>query len=650
MKQGARWPRSPVVAAAATGCWLLAYLPISQPWTLAVWGLVVLGVGLQAFRPLPGALLVLVSCLLCTLMGAPFGDVELLLPQMFVLFWLGRHQPSWIPGAVLTLGVAACAGARPEAPWYGLLVTAAVYSVPWLFGRVVRGRAREADQAADEAARLAGIDLARVMDNSARESRRRASHDSLAVMRHSVERMCRMIRTALRTGETSPLVEVRVEAESAIEELHRILSLLGTATRPVSELPARRVGADPRGTGTPWTSQAILITSAAAFVCVLVTYLAAGWQWRLVLLAIVVPFGALIARRYVLPAGVAVGLAFAVAALGPDFNHWALLPIEACLAALVWVAVAQRSGHGLAGFLAAFTGVLIMGAHFGKQGMGFAVVSVGITVVASRAWREKDERLQSALLTAARRTAEIATAALHADREERHRLARELHDGVSHGITAMTMQVQAAQLATDPAGVTRHLDAALSAGAATLAEIASITSGWQVDGIRYGAGEDVTGLIDGAREMGVNIADARVGECADPLVFHIVREALTNIVRYAPGARVFIDTGRHDGSYRIRIVDTGRAPDPDQSANPLPGLGTGLRGLADRVSERGGHFRAGPRARGFEVWAEWPAGTPEPEPVPVVPQPEETDIEPEQVALPTALVLEVGPGRPLEAV
>ncbi|MGJ3508072.1 sensor histidine kinase [Enemella sp. A6] len=657
MKQGAGWLRSPMVAAAATGAWLFAYLPMGQPWAWVVFVLGVLAVVLQAFLPLLGAALMLTACVLCALSGTIFGEIELLLPQVFILFWLGRRQSLWMPGALLVLGTAACASVRPEAPWYALLVTGTVYSVPLLFGRVVRHRAREADVAADRAARLAGIDLAGVMDNTARESRRTAAQQSLRVMRASVKRMCGVIRRVQRTGDVPGLSRVRDEAEAAIQELHRILNLLGAKAAAVSDPPTLRTGMTAHPSVARWSTQATLITAAAAFVCVLVTYLAAGWQWRLVLLAVVVPVGAYVAGKHVVPAGVAVGAAFTIAALGPEFNHWALLPIEGCLAVVVWVTIGHHSRQGLIAFLAAFSGVFVMGTRFGKEGMGFALVSVGLSVLAARAWREKDDRLQEALLAAARRTAEIATAALHVDRDERHRLARDIHDGVSHGITAMTMQVQAAQVATDQELADRHLAAALTAGEATLSEITAIARDWGAGAaVASRSAEDVAGLIEGAKEMGLNILHRRMGDCADPLVFQIVREALTNTVRYAPGARVMVETGSNEGRCRVRIVDTGPARDPEMPAKPLPGLGTGLRGLASRVAERGGAFRAEPRIRGFELWAEWPneaVADPVEEPLHDEEQPVPEDVEqpvPEEEAVPETVLLGPGPGRPLEAV
>src|SRR5690606_16194573 len=89
---------------------------------------------------------------------------------------------------------------------------------------------------------------------------------------------------------------------------------------------------------------------------------------------------------------------------------------------------------------------------------------------------------------------------------------------------------------------------------------------------------------------------------------------LTNITRYAPGSHVEIAVGAADGRRFVRIADSGasgwrelRAREPGDALQQL-GQGRGLRGLAERVAERRGTFRAGADAHraGFEVYAAWP--------------------------------------------
>lgn len=99
-------------------------------------------------------------------------------------------------------------------------------------------------------------------------------------------------------------------------------------------------------------------------------------------------------------------------------------------------------------------------------------------------------------------------------------------------------------------------------------------------------------------------ASAAVGRAA----FTVVREALTNAARHAPGARVNV-TICADGDALALLVENGApAGSPGLASRGTTGGGRGLAGIRDRVTLLGGRAMAAPEGRGFAVRALLPLG------------------------------------------
>jgi Signal transduction histidine kinase len=89
-------------------------------------------------------------------------------------------------------------------------------------------------------------------------------------------------------------------------------------------------------------------------------------------------------------------------------------------------------------------------------------------------------------------------------------------------------------------------------------------------------------------ELGDAAPSAAVGRTA----YRIVQEGLTNARKHAPGAAVTLTVQAPDGDLRVEIRSL--APVAVASASPLPGAGgTGLIGLAERVTLVGGELESG---------------------------------------------------------
>ncbi|WP_433348650.1 sensor histidine kinase [Micromonospora sp. CA-111912] len=213
---------------------------------------------------------------------------------------------------------------------------------------------------------------------------------------------------------------------------------------------------------------------------------------------------------------------------------------------------------------------------------------------------------------------------------ERARIAQEMHDSLGHELSLIALRAAALELADDlPA---RHRTAAgeLRASVAGATErLHEIIGVLREEGggpaSTLPAGESVAELVGRAREAGMAVRldgdpldlPAMAGHAAH----RVVREALTNAARYAPGAPVTVTLARLGGRVEVGVAN---APPP---AGPLPGppsSGSGLLALRERVRLAGGTLTAGPGAAGgFTVLARLPlAPTPPLDPPP--PQPVES--------------------------
>ncbi|MFC0028100.1 histidine kinase [Micromonospora chaiyaphumensis] len=195
---------------------------------------------------------------------------------------------------------------------------------------------------------------------------------------------------------------------------------------------------------------------------------------------------------------------------------------------------------------------------------------------------------------------------------ERARIAQDMHDSLGHDLSLIALRAAALELAADlpPAhrSAAGELRASVAAATERLHDIIGVLREERAGSLRP-AGETVAELVDGARDAGLAV-DLRAGPDGGelpPLVAHavhrVVREALTNAARYAPGAPVTVTVGRAGGEVAVSVIN-GPAPD-----GPLPGPashGSGLLALRERVRLAGGVLDAGPRNGGFAVTAHVP--------------------------------------------
>jgi signal transduction histidine kinase len=223
---------------------------------------------------------------------------------------------------------------------------------------------------------------------------------------------------------------------------------------------------------------------------------------------------------------------------------------------------------------------------------------------AGEALRQAERRADEAERTreeAARRRAD----------EERLRIARELHDSLTHQISVIKVQAEVAVHVARRRGeqVPQALLAIQEAGREATRELRATLQALRDDDTTPPHGLDhVAVLVERARALGLDATLTVEGQRHDvpaPVgrtAYRIIQESLTNIARHADAATASVRIDCRPDALVIRIDDDGKAA-PETA--PTPGLG--LLGMRERVTALGGRLRAEPRREGgFTVQADLP--------------------------------------------
>jgi signal transduction histidine kinase len=219
-----------------------------------------------------------------------------------------------------------------------------------------------------------------------------------------------------------------------------------------------------------------------------------------------------------------------------------------------------------------------------------------------------------------------ADRARHEVRAERVRIARELHDVVAHTLAVMTVQ----------AGVGRRLMAQRPEEARAALESIEIIGRTAQDELRVVLGllrdedvesdslapmprlTDLTELAETVQASGTPVTlrtcgtDSELSPALELSIYRVVQEALTNVVKHAPGASATVEVAISPAEVRVEVTDDGQragalsAGRDDRSAHRA--IGQGIRGMHERIAAFGGSLVAEPLAdRGFHVVATVPA-------------------------------------------
>jgi signal transduction histidine kinase len=258
------------------------------------------------------------------------------------------------------------------------------------------------------------------------------------------------------------------------------------------------------------------------------------------------------------------------------------------------------------------------------------LIPVAVAANAIRLWKRRAAASQQQMRSLEQQQAETTRRAVEF---ERARIARELHDVVTHNVSVMIVQAGAARKVMDaqPGQAAEALLAVEASGRAAMSELRQVmgllNAGTQDarPGARRGTGglDDAAGLdgavhlngADLAPQPGLDRLDALVGRVRDTglavtlsvsgvprpvppgislAAYRVVQEALTNTVKHAVGASASVAVQYTPHALGLEIADTGGSPGqcaPD-------GNGRGLIGLRERLAVYGGSLEAGRRLTG----------------------------------------------------
>ncbi|WP_018382783.1 sensor histidine kinase [Wenjunlia vitaminophila] len=251
------------------------------------------------------------------------------------------------------------------------------------------------------------------------------------------------------------------------------------------------------------------------------------------------------------------------------------------------------------------------------------LVTMALVAHGLRAWKLWADESRTRLTALEREQAEALRRAVEL---ERARIARELHDVVTHNVSVMVIQAGAARkvMAADPGQAGEALLAVEAGGRAAMTELRQVMGLLTMDG----DGSDPADTADLTPQPGLRQLEALVKRLPDsgvavdlsvvgparPLppgveltAYRVVQEALTNTVKHASGARATVTIEYGQDRLRVEVADTGGRP----GATAGTGSGRGLVGLRERLAVHGGTLRTGRRlSGGYRVEATIPLEAP----------------------------------------
>jgi signal transduction histidine kinase len=204
---------------------------------------------------------------------------------------------------------------------------------------------------------------------------------------------------------------------------------------------------------------------------------------------------------------------------------------------------------------------------------------------------------------------------------EQARIARELHDVISHNVSVMVVQAAAGADVFDaePSRARSALTSIEATGREALSELRRLLGVIRID-------EDATltpqpglerlaQMLEQVRAAGLAVELTVEGPSSplppglDLAAYRIVQEALTNTLKHARASRAEVALRYGAAELAVDVLDDGRGA----TAKGTPGGGHGLAGMRERVALFDGRILAGPRSEGgFAVSARFPLSDREP--------------------------------------
>lgn len=187
-------------------------------------------------------------------------------------------------------------------------------------------------------------------------------------------------------------------------------------------------------------------------------------------------------------------------------------------------------------------------------------------------------------------------------RNERTRIARDLHDQMGHHLVALTMQLQVLEKKL-PETALPELGHARDLARDLFEDVRATLSQLRQDQSSFGdLLERMLASIpylkfDVAIDSELMMMDAQLASC----LLRVVQEGITNALKHSDASRMTICLTREENGMRMLVQDNGRTTVAAEF-----GSGVGLEGMAERIRELGGQFQSGATGQGFRLLVEFP--------------------------------------------
>jgi two-component system, NarL family, sensor histidine kinase DesK len=283
-------------------------------------------------------------------------------------------------------------------------------------------------------------------------------------------------------------------------------------------------------------------------------------------------------RRFTVPAIVGATLILTVFTLRtpPQYGSLFLYPVIMAGAAFRWrrAVAAVVILSVLAGAIELARGETVTN----STGQLLNDLLVGVAAVAGRLLVEANQQLSQA-------REQIARLAVG---EERLRFARDLHDLLGHSLSVIALKSElAGRLIKNTPGLAAHeIEDIEQVARDALREVREAVTGYRQPTLAA----ELAGAHEALTAAGI---DYRVDQDHVPLppaveavMAWTVREGVTNVMRHSQAKRCSVRITNRDGRATVEVIDDGRGG--------MPQPGSGLRGLEERVRERGGTLTAEP--------------------------------------------------------
>lgn len=240
-------------------------------------------------------------------------------------------------------------------------------------------------------------------------------------------------------------------------------------------------------------------------------------------------------------------------------------------------------------------------------------VEVAREVADSLAVAVQNARLLEEVRTGHEQLQALSRRLLSAQEAERRRIARELHDEIGQVLTAVKMNLRAAQLHLAGSALASDLEESIAAVERTLQQVRDLSLDLHPSLL------DDLGLVPAlrwlvarqAQQAGLSVQfaadplDRRLSPDLEITCFRLVQEALTNVVRHAHAHQVYVELRYGDGELQLTVRDDGVGFDVQPVLErAMRGASLGLLGMRERVLLVGGQIDiASAPGRGTEIRA-----------------------------------------------